>query len=191
YGIDYLYSRPLFTHLFPHLWLDLRVARDECMHRNHLTYFENTRRAIAIQEEWARRRGNPRRWGVSACDGPNTRKNGGYHARGVPFGHFDGVFSPPVCLASLPFDPIAATVAWDYWMEEHPDLLGEWGVAGAIQPKTGWFSGYFSLDQAMLVLMIENYRSGLLWELSHQIPEIGRGLERAGFASPPPLSAQL
>lgn len=181
YGIDYLYSRPLFTHLFPHLWLDLRVLRDECMRRCHLNYFENTRRAIAVQEEWARRRGDARMWGVSACDGPGRRKNGGYRARGVPFGHFDGVYSPPVCLASLPFEPTTAMEAWEFWMEKHPELLGKWGVSGAVEPSSGWLSGFFGLDQTMLVLMIENARSDLLWELSHNIPELSTGLERAGF----------
>jgi hypothetical protein len=183
YGIDYLYCRPLFTHLFPHLWLDLRQTRDEIMKKNDLDYFENTRRAVHVQQEWARRRGDPRKWGVSACDGPNTRKNGGYHARGVPFGHFDDVFSPPVCLASLPFQSEVAAEAWDFWMDEHPRLLGQWGVRGAINPTTGWMSGYFGLDQAMLVLMLENARTGLLWELSRSIPALQTGLKRAGFSN--------
>jgi hypothetical protein len=181
YGIDFLYSRPLFTHLFPHLWLDLRTMRDDFMRREHLNYFENARRAVAVQEEWARRRGDARMWGVSACDGPNRRKNGGYHARGVPFGRFDGVYSPPVCLASLPFEPETASTAWQFWIEKHPELLSDWGVAGAVEPSTGWISGTYGLDAAMLVLMLENVRSGLFWELSHTISELQTGLERAGF----------
>jgi len=46
----------------------------------------------------------------------------------------------------------------------------------------GWVSeGYYGLDQGLLVLMIENYRSGLIWKLMRQCPYIGGGLRRAGF----------
>jgi hypothetical protein len=182
YGIETLFARPLFIHLFPHLWLDLRAVRDDWMRQNSLNYFENTRRAIEVQVAWAKRRGKASKWGVSACDGPNLRRNSGYHARGVPFGAFDEVFSPPVCLASLPFAPDLALEAWRYWIEEAPQLSGEWGVLSAIHPPTGWTSGFFGLDATMLVLMLENARSGLLWNLSRQIPQLQNGLQRAGFS---------
>ena len=181
FGMETLFARPLFLHLFPHLWLDLRVVRDDWMRQNQLNYFENTRRAVEIQVAWAKKRGDAKMWGVSACDGPNLHPNGGYRARGVPFGVFDGVFSPPVCLAALPFAPDLALEAWRFWTEKFPQLTGDWGVRGAIHPQTGWTSGFFGLDAAMLVLMLENAKSGLLWDLSREIPALQNGLKRAGF----------
>ena len=48
--------------------------------------------------------------------------------------------------------------------------------------RSGWVSeGYFGLDQGILVLMIENYRSRLIWQLMRRCPYIGNGLRRAGF----------
>ncbi len=181
YGHDFLFCGPLFTHLFPHLWLDLRGRFDAPMRQNGFDYFENTRRAIWIQHDWATKRGAGQKWGVSASDAPQGGSLGGYRARGVPFGRFDQVFSPPVCLASLPFAPELALESWDFWLKNHPEILGKWGVRGAVQAPGGWMSGYFGLDQGMLVLMLENARSGLVWELSRGIEALKIGFERAGF----------
>ena len=181
YGRDFLFCGPLFTHLFPHLWLDLRGQSDAIMRERGFDYFENTRRAIQIQHEWAKKRGDERKWGVSACDAPQGGKRGGYRARGVPFGRFDEVFSPPVALASVAFEPDLARQGWGYWLENFPEIAGEWGVRGAVHIPSRWMGGYFGLDQGMLVLLIENSRSGLLWKLSRGIEELQVGLKRAGF----------
>ncbi len=181
YGREWLYCGPLFTHLFPHLWLDLRGQSDAPMRKANFNYFENTRRAVQIQHHWAKKRGDERAWGVSACDGPLGGKLGGYRARGVPFGRFDEVFSPPVCLASLAFEPELASESWGYWREKFPEIAGNWGVRGAVHRPSGWMSGYFGLDQGMLVLGLENWRSGLLWDLSRGIESLQTGLQRAGF----------
>jgi hypothetical protein len=56
-------------------------------------------------------------------------------------------------------------------------------TAGAIVPGVGWFDDqYLGIDQGPIVLMIENYRSGLIWELMRDNPYIVRGLCRAGFS---------
>ena len=175
YGRDLLFCGPLFTHLFPHLWLDLRGAGDAPLRSRGLDFWENTTRAIEIQVEWARRRGDARKWGVSACDAPQGGTLGGYRARGVPWGRFDEVFSPPVCLASLPFAPDLALEGWNYWRHNHPEIAGKWGVRGAIAPQSGWMSGWFGLDQGLLVLMLENARSGLLWEVSRRVAPLQKG----------------
>ncbi len=181
YGREHLFCGPLFTHLFPHLWLDLREISDAPMRARDLNYFQNTTRAIEIQCEWAKRRGDATRWGVSACDAPQNLRLGGYRARGVPFGRFDETFSPPICLASLPFAPELARESWSFWAKNHPEMCGKWGVRGGIHTPSGWMSAFFGLDQGMLILMLENARSGLLWELSRQIAPLQLGLERAGF----------
>ncbi|PQV62871.1 hypothetical protein B1R32_11911 [Abditibacterium utsteinense] len=181
YGREHVFCGPLFTHLFPHLWLDLRGLFDAPLQKHGLDYFENTVRAVEIQHQWAKKRGDERKWGVSACDAPQGGTLGGYRARGVPFGRFDEVFSPPVCLASLPFAPELAMESWNFWEENHPEIVGAWGVRGAVHVPSGWMSAFFGLDQGLLILMLENAKSGLLWELSRRIMPLQRGLERAGF----------
>lgn len=182
YGIPTIYCGPMFVHLFNHLWFDLRDFQDAWTRQHNFNYWDNTISAIQIQSEWAKRRGHPQQWGVSACDGPNLRKNGGYHARSVPFGHFDEVYSPPVCLASHPFAPEVVTPAWGFWNQEHSEMVGKWGVRGAIHTTSGWMSEYFGLDQGLLVLTAPR-ESNLLHELARAIPVMRRGLERAGVAS--------
>jgi len=79
YGYEYLYASPLFTHQFSHIWLDLREIQDEFMRKHDLDYFENSRRATYVQQEYARR--NPKEWkgysevcwGLTACEGPGPK----------------------------------------------------------------------------------------------------------------------
>jgi len=101
YGYEYLYAGPLFIHQFSHLWLDLRGIQDEFMRSKGIDYFENSRRATYVQQEYARQ--NPLgfegygklAWGLTASDGPGPetrriqgvdRRFFGYQARGVPYG---------------------------------------------------------------------------------------------------------
>src|SRR4029434_3422529 len=120
YDRELLYSGPLFTHQPAHLWIDFRDIRDEFMRAHNSDYFENSRQATFVQQEYAIR--NPMEfvgygehcWGFTACDGPGwfKRKVNGverdffdYVARGAPFGPDDGTVAPWVVLASLPFAP--------------------------------------------------------------------------------------
>ncbi|HEX5509466.1 MAG TPA: glucoamylase family protein, partial [Pseudolabrys sp.] len=76
YGRDFLYAGPLFVHQFSHAWIDFRGIRDRFMREKRFDYFENSRSAVYIQREYARR--NPHEfagydengWGLSACEGP-------------------------------------------------------------------------------------------------------------------------
>ena len=76
YGRELLYSGPLFTHQLSHLWIDFRGIRDAFMRDRGSDYFENSRQATFVQQEYAIR--NPRNfvgygkhcWGFTACDGP-------------------------------------------------------------------------------------------------------------------------
>ena len=120
YGRELLYSGPLFTHQLSHLWIDFRGIRDEFMREHGCDYFENSRQATFVQQEYAVR--NPGNfvgygehcWGFTACDGPGWARRvvGGvereffdYIARGAPFGPDDGTVAPWVVVASLPFAP--------------------------------------------------------------------------------------
>jgi hypothetical protein len=203
YGYDFLYAGPLFVHQFSHAWIDFRGVRDRFMREKRCDYFENSRRAIYVQREYARRNPhgfsgyNENCWGLSACDGPNNRipESGkvrrrlfGYTARGVPYGPDDGTIAPSAALASLPFAPQIALLTVRHWCEQYPDILREDRLPSGFNPTlsgegpAGWISeGYFGLDQGIIVLMIENYRSQLTWSLMRACPYIQRGLQRAGF----------
>ncbi len=206
YGQELLYSGPLFTHQISHLWFDLRGLRDEYMRGKDSDYFENSRRATYVQQRYAI--DNPRGfndygetcWGITASDGPgpDTLEIGGrqrrffdYLARGVPDGPDDGTIAPWAVVASLPFAPEIVLPTLDYFVN-HVDLktadrLGFKATFNPTHPDRsknpfGWVSPWqFGLNQGPIVLMIENYRSGLPWRLMRSSPYVTCGLRRAGF----------
>lgn len=206
YGYDYLYAGPLFTHQLSHVWVDFRGIQDAFMRDKGIDYFENSRRATYVQRAYAL--DNPRGfvnygehcWGLTACEGPGpaTRTIGGikrrffdYVARGVPYGPDDGTIAPWVVAASLPFAPEIVLPVLDYCI--HDIKLTEsnrYGFKASFNPTYpaasgkphGWVSPWhFGLNEGPTVLMIENHRTGLLWQLMRACPYIGDGLRRAGF----------
>jgi len=198
YGYDFLYAGPLFIHQFSHAWIDFRGIQDRFMREKRCDYFENSRRATQIQREYARR--NPHEfagydencWGLTACDGPTDsyqrRRLFGYAARGVPYGPDDGTLGGWASLASLPFAPEAALSAAHIMRQRYPEMLSAERYTSSINPSlvgpngAAWVSaGHFGLDQGIVVMMIENYRTQLIWRLMRDCPYVGTGLRRAGF----------
>ena len=121
YDYEYLYSGPLFTHQLSHLWIDFRAIQDAFMRDHGIDYFENSRRATYVQQQYAIQ--NPMQFdgygeyllGVHGERRPGlvsrTRFTGSsasffdYIARGVPYGPDDGTIAPWAVVASLPFAP--------------------------------------------------------------------------------------
>ncbi|HMF58699.1 MAG TPA: glucoamylase family protein [Pyrinomonadaceae bacterium] len=205
YDIEFLYAGPLFIHQLPHVWIDFRGIQDEFMRARGIDYFENSRRATYVQQQYAIR--NPRKfkgynencWGITASDGPGPaiRKVDGvkrrfydYRARSIPYGPDDGTLAPWAAIASLPFAPEIVLPALQHLNDVYPEMTSKYGLkcsfnptySGSKQTKRGWISqGYYGLDQGPIVLMIENYRSGFFWRLTRHCPYLVTGLRRAGF----------
>jgi hypothetical protein len=206
YGHEFLYGGPLFMHQLSHLWIDFRGIQDVYMRGKCIDYFENSRRATYVQQAYAIR--NPKGfvdygeygWGITASNGPGpvtrqvngvTRRFLGYRARGVPYGPDDGTLAPWAVVASLPFAPEIVLPTSLHVLEEFPKMDSEYGLVCSVNPtyrasghhKQGWISdAHFALDQGPVIIMIENYRSGLMWRLMRRSEPIVRGLRRAGFA---------
>lgn len=149
-------------------------------------------------------------WGLTACDGPGnfnlpynseTRSFRGYSARGtgINYSFDDGTIAPTAVGGSLPFAPqitiqTLQTIYADYG--EH--LYGEYGfldsfnpsfdfdiqpTAGQIIAGKGWFgTDYIGIDQGPILLMTENLRSEMIWNVMKTNPYIRLGLQRAGFS---------
>ncbi len=148
-------------------------------------------------------------WGLSACDGPfdgvatvagKSVEFKTYSARGAALTRIqdDGTLAPHATGGALPFASevvLPALRAMRARWGEH--VYGRYGFfdafnptlaqpravqMGAIVPGVGWFDGdYLGIDQGILLAMIENHRSGLLWRVMRSNPYVRRGLERAGF----------
>lgn len=115
----------------------------------------------------------------------------GYLARGVPEGPDDGTLSPWAVVASLPFAPDVVLATIRHYDEAYPEMRHAYGYRCSFNPTfpseesghVGWISdGYYGLNQGPIILMIENYRTGLVWELMKQCPYVVTGLSRAGFS---------
>ena len=203
YGHDFLYAGPLFVHQFSHAWIDFRRIQDAFMREKRSDYFENSRQAVHVQREYALRNPHGFRgygenfWGLSAGDGPSPqririddiyRRFFGYTARGVPYGPDDGTIAPPAVPASIVFAPEMVLAAMRHFRDRYPQIVNDYRLPSGFNPtlvengSQGWISeGYLGLDQGIVVLMIENYRSELIWKLMRQCPYIGNGLRGADF----------
>ena len=205
YERELLYSGPLFTHQLSHMWIDFRGIRDEFMRAHDSDYFENSRQATLVQQAYAIE--NPMGfvgygehcWGFTASDGPGCvrrRVNGvereffDYVARGAPFGPDDGTVAPWVVIASLPFVPEIVIPTIRHFAQMDLGLTAKYGFKPSFNQSfampdsaTGWWVTpyHFGIDQGPVVLMIENYRTGLLWDITRRSPAIVAGLRRAGF----------
>ena len=205
YGRELLYSGPLFTHQLSHLWVDFRGIRDAFMRERGSDYFENSRQATFVQQEYAIR--NPLGfegygeycWGFTACDGPGwtTRTVNGverqfydYIARGAPFGPEDGTVAPWVVVASLPFAPEIVIPSVRHFAGLNLGMTAPYGFKPSFNESfavedspTGWWVSphHFGIDQGPVVLMIENYRTGLIWDIMRRSSYVVEGLRRAGF----------
>jgi len=203
YGHEFVYAGPLFIHHLSHMWIDFRGIQDEYMRGKSINYFENSRRAIYAQQAYAMR--NPKKfvgydrfsWGITASDGPGPaerRLNGrrvrfyDYKARSIPYGPDDGTLAPWAVTASLPFAPEVVLPSLRRLNKQYPEITNEYGFKCSYNPtftsgkKKGWMSkGYYGLDQGPIIMMIENYRTGMIWRLLRRSPVFVRGLRRAGF----------
>jgi hypothetical protein len=205
YDIQYLYAGPLFTHQLSHVWVDFRGIQDEFMRKHGIDYFENSRRATFVQQDYAIR--NPGGfahygelcWGITASDGPGdfTRKINGiqrrffeYLARAVPYGPDDGTIAPWAVVASLPFAPEIVLPTIADFTRYHRAGDHRYGFKATFNPTfpdpgglpNGWVSPWhFGINEGPIVIMIENYRSGLLWQLTRGCRYLVAGLRAAGF----------
>jgi hypothetical protein len=205
YGQELLYSGPLFTHQLSHLWIDFRGIRDRFMRDRGIDYAENARRATYLHRDYAIH--NPHGfvgygencWGITATDGPGwaehvidgvKRTFFDYYARGAPDGPDDGTVAPWVVLASLPFAPEIVIPTIRHMASLNIGVDSRYGFKPSFnqtfrvpESPTGWWVSpyHFGIDQGPIIVMIENYRTGLIWDIMRRSPQIVRGLRRAGF----------
>jgi len=115
-------------------------------------------------------------WGLTASD-----IEGGYTASSPT--NDVGVIAPTAAVSSIPFTPVESLKALKFFYYQMGDKLwGQYGFIDAFNLHNIWFSDSFlAIDQGPQISMIENYRSGLLWDLFMSCPEIQTGLTKLGF----------
>ena len=205
YGHEFLYAGSLFIHQFSHMWIDFRGIADAYIRDKGIDYFENSRRATLVQQQYAIR--NPLAfvgygayfWGLTASDGPGQtvrmvrgveRTFYDYVARGVPYGPDNGTIAPWAVVASLPFAPEIVLPTVQHFKQVYPEITGRYCFKCSfnltyrddLQGKPGWTStDHYGINLGPIVVMCENFRSDLLWRLTRSCPYFVTGLRRAGF----------
>jgi len=188
-GYVFLNFPPLFGQQNTHVWIDFRGIQEEFMRLKGIDYFENSRRATYANRAYCI--ANPNRykgyhkfsWGLTASDDP-----WGYRAHGASGGPWDdnGTIAPTAPGGSVPFAPEICIPTLRYMYDSiyvgENYLWGEYGFKDAYNLQNNWIaSDYIGIDQGPILLMIENYRTGLIWKYMRKNLYTTIGLKKAGF----------
>jgi len=175
---------PMFWAHYSYLGLDPRGLSDQ-----YANYWTLTQNHAKIQLEYCK--ANPlahtdysdKCWGLTASYTRNSDGSTGYTAHQP--NNDRSVISPTAALSSFPYTPVESMKFLKYLYQEHrARYVGVAGPYDAFSPKYIWKTPrYLAIDQGTIAPMIENYRTGLLWNLFMQAPEVVSGLENLGFSS--------
>ncbi len=177
-GFDY--GGPLFFAHYSFLGIDPNGLKDA-----YANYWEQNKNHTLINREHVLR--NPNRFkGYSAdCWGLTASDNQQGYAAHSPTEDL-GVITPTAALSSFPYTPEYSMQALKYFYYKLGDKIwSEYGFVDAFNESKNWYAeSHLAIDQGPIIVMIENYRSGLLWKLFMNIPEIQQGMKKLGFQSP-------
>jgi hypothetical protein len=171
---------PLFWAHYSYLGLDPRGLKDQ-----YADYWEHNKnhtlihRAYCIDNPKGFKGYGENAWGLTSSYSPK-----GY--AGHSPNHDLGVISPTAALSSFPYAPKEAMQVIRHLYEDLGDkVVGRYGPFDAYSETENWYpQRYLGIDQGPIVVMIENQRSGLLWDLFMSCPEVQAGLKKLGFTSP-------
>jgi len=191
---------PMFGHQYSHMFIDFRGIVDSFMKSKGIDYFENSRRATIIQRQYAI--DNPKGWvgydslcwGISACDGPGNQYNTnekqfyGYAGRGTSGPDLvffdDGTLTPTATAGSIVFAPeyVIPTLINIDNVYGKKGLRSKYGFYDSFNPTLNWFDNdHIGIDQGPIVIMIENFRTGLIWNYFMRDTLVQNGLNKLGF----------
>jgi hypothetical protein len=174
------YGGPLFFAHYSFLGLDPRGLKDR-----YADYWEQNKNHTLINREHCIR--NPKNfkgysahcWGLTASLTPD-----GYSAHSPD--NDLGTITPTAALSSFPYTPEFSMEALRYfYFTLGNKIWSQYGFVDAFNETKSWYANsHLAIDQGPIIIMIENYRTGLLWKLFMSCPEIQNGLKNLGFESP-------
>jgi hypothetical protein len=176
-----MYGGPLFWAHYSYLGLDPRFLKDK-----YADYWQENINQALINWSWCTL--NPKQfagysshcWGLTA-----SYSMSGYSAHCPGDNNDLGVISPTAALSSFPYTPEQSMNALKHFYYVLGNKIwGEYGFYDAFSEQNNWFpQRYLAIDQGPAIIMIENYRTGLLWNLFMSSEEIQNGLYILGFTT--------
>jgi hypothetical protein len=138
-------------------------------------------RAYCIANPQKHKGYGPNVWGLTASMAPD-----GYNAN-APGRRDTGTITPTACISAMPYTPKESLAAMKHLYHTYGGKLwGPMGFRDSFNPGRDWFArGYLAIDQGPIVVMIENYRSGVPWKMFMSSPEIAPALKAIGFKPAP------
>ncbi|HYL37104.1 MAG TPA: glucoamylase family protein [Bryobacteraceae bacterium] len=188
YGsFDFISGGPLFTHQYSHAWVDFRNRRDRGFVDFYLNSINATRAnrfyCLSLSDELPNTFG-PNIWGITASDGPK-----GYRIYGEikAFDPVDGTVAPSAAGGSLMFTPDLSIPSLRAMLDRFGDrVYGRYGFVDGYNPSVNWFaSDVVGIDVGITLLSAENLLTGNVWRWFMGTEPISRGMDLAGFSSPP------
>ena len=177
-GFDY--GGPLFFSQYSFMGLDPHGLKDE-----YADYWEQNQNHTLINHAYCV--DNPKAfkgygencWGLTASDTYN-----GYNAYSPT--NDEGTITPTAALSAFPYTPEFSMKALKHFYYDLGDKIwSPYGFVDAFNETKNWYAqSHLAIDQGPIIVMIENYRSGLLWKLFMSCPEIKQGLKKLGFTAP-------
>ena len=173
---------PLFWAHYSYLGLDPRNLSDQyanywSLNVNHTTinYLYCVSNPLNFTDY------GPDCWGLTASYTRNADGSLGYSAHKPT--NDTGVVSPTAAISSIPYTPEKSLKAMHFFYSKKDKLLGPAGFYDAFSPQYNYWvaKAYLAIDQGPQIVMIENYRSGLLWNLFMQNADVQNGLKKLGF----------
>ncbi len=173
---------PLFWSHYSYLGLDPRGLKDQ-----YANYWEENKNQSLINYQWCvTNPGNFKGYGANNWGLTASYSVKGYAGHAPSLRNDLGVISPTAALSSFPYTPTQSMAAMKHWYINKKELLwGPYGFYDAFSEQNNWYpQRYLAIDQGPIVVMMENFRSGLLWNLFMSCEEIKTGLTKLGFESP-------
>lgn len=173
---------PLFWAHYSYLGLDPRGLKDK-----YADYWEENKNQALINYQWCV--DNPNKfkgYGANSWGLTSSYSVKGYAGHAPTTKRDIGVISPTAALSSFPYTPEQSMAAMKHWYNDMKDKIwGPYGFYDAFSEHDNWYlPHYLAIDQGPIVVMMENYRTGLLWKLFMSCPEIKEGLKKLNFESP-------
>ncbi len=173
---------PLFWAHYSYLGLDPNGLKDR-----YADYGIENKNLALINYQWCvdnpkKFKGyGPNNWGLTA-----SYSKAFYNAHAPNLDNDLGVISPTAALSSFPYTPQQSMAAMRHWYGDMKDKIwGPYGFYDAFSEQDNWYAPkYLAIDQGPIVVMMENYRTGLLWKLFMSCPEIQTALKKLDFQSP-------
>lgn len=186
-GDEFIYTPvgSIFPYQFSHAWIDFRNTEDKL----GVDWFDNSVKASLANRQYCIDNPNGLKsfhknaWGMTACETPHgydgsqgtlpSHKGGTVHTA-------DGTVPPCGAIGSIVFTPEESIEAMNYYYDTYKELWGRYGFKDSynLDVSPEWFCEYeIGIDKGVSILMLENYRSGLLWKLTMQNKYMKKAME--------------